>query len=784
MNKTSLKEFPPLEEKKITRYSVAVSGIVQGVGFRPFVYSLAHKHSLKGFILNDTGGVKIEVEGKKENIKKFLSQIRTLSPPLAAIEKMEHREIVPRGFRDFYIKESRKEKEEFLPISPDASICPDCLKELFDPKNRRYRYPFTNCTNCGPRFTIIEDIPYDRSRTTMKVFPMCPQCQSEYRDPLNRRFHAQPNACSRCGPQVSLWNSQRRRIEVADPIKEVAYLLRKGHIVAIKGLGGFHLACDATSSRAVAALRKRKYREDKPFALMALNIKTVNESCHMDEYEENLLLSPQRPIVILELKEKPRSFLAVNEIAPRDNCLGFMLPYTPLHYLLLEETNLSLVMTSGNVSEEPIVYSNEEAFGRLSGIADYFLIHNRDIRMRIDDSVTRVFRRKEFPIRRSRGYVPQSIKVNAFFDEPILALGGQLKSTFCLAQKKQAIISHHIGDLENLSALTSFEKGIEHFLKLFHTYPKILACDLHPGYTSTRFAQEYIKELEEGAQLVTVQHHHAHIASLMIEQGIEKTLIGVSFDGAGLGNDGNIWGGEFLIVNFLSFSRVAHLKEVPLPGGEQAVKEPWRMALSYLKTSYGKDFYIPAHKWLKGVATHKFSLINTLIEKKINSPLTSSVGRLFDAVASIIGLRDKVNYEGQAAIELEMAASKQEKRDYPFEIFSRGEELIIDPCPIVRAVIDDLNRGKERDIIAARFHNSLSSIILKVCQLLRESRGLNRVALSGGVFQNMYLLERVISLLRTAGFEAYTHQYVPTNDGGICLGQAIIAHHKRRNRSI
>ena len=781
MNKNVLAEYPLSKEKKITRYSVTVSGIVQGVGFRPFIYSLAKNNSLGGFVLNNTGGVEIEVEGKAKNIRKFLSQIETSFPPLAVIEKIDYREVVPAGYRSFHIRKSKKEKKKFLPISPDISICPDCLRELFDPNNRRYRYPFINCTNCGPRFTIIEDIPYDRSRTTMKVFPMCRQCESEYQDPLDRRFHAQPNACSNCGPQVSLWDSQQKEIMVPDPIEKAIQLLQKGYIMAIKGLGGFHLACDATYNKTVATLRKRKYREDKPFALMALNIEVIKEFCEMDENEENILLSQRRPIVIL--RKQKRCSLAVNEIAPHNNYLGFMLPYTPLHYLLLKEANLPLVMTSGNISEEPIVYSNEEAFSRLKGLADYFLIHNRDIRMRTDDSVTRVFQRKEFFIRRSRGYAPQPIKVDTFFDEPILALGGQLKNTFCLAQKNQAIISHHIGDLENLSALTSFEEGIEHFLKLFHTYPKILACDLHPEYISTKFAQEYVRRLGEGAQLIPIQHHHAHIASLMIEQGIEDTLIGVSFDGAGLGSDGKIWGGEFLIANFFSFSRAAHLKEIPLPGGEQAIKEPWRMALSYLKASYGKNFYRPAHKWLKRINPQKLSLVNSLIEKKINSPLTSSMGRLFDAVASIIGLRDEVNYEAQAAIELEMLANKQEEGSYSFEILKEGKNFVIDPCPIIRAVIDDLNGGKRREIIAARFHNSVSSIILKICQLLREKRGLNRVALSGGVFQNMYLLERVFSLLGKSGFETYTHQHVPANDGGISLGQAVIAHYKKTKRS-
>jgi len=766
-------------KKKITRYSVAVSGIVQGVGFRPFIYSLAKKHSLKGFVFNNTRGVEIEVEGERERIKKFLSEIKTLSPPLAVIEKIDYQELIPAGYRSFYIKKSEKKKEEFLPISPDISICSDCLKELFDPENRRYLYPFINCTNCGPRFTIIQDIPYDRCRTTMKVFPMCQECESEYRNPLNRRFHAQPNACSVCGPQVSLWNSQKRKIKADDPIKKAAQFLQKGYIVAIKGLGGFHLACDATSNQSVASLRKRKYREDKPFALMALDLKMIKEFCQLDKEEKNLLLSQQRPIVIL--KKKNCSLLATDEIAPHNKYLGFMLPYTPLHYLLLKEVNLPLVMTSGNISDEPIVYSNEEAFNKLKKIADYFLIHNRDIQIRTDDSVVRIFRKKDFFLRRSRGYAPQPIKINCFFDEPILAVGGQQKNTFCLVKKNQAIVSHHIGDLENLSALISFEEGIKHFLKLFHTYPKILACDLHPDYVSSKFASEYIEKIEQNAQLIPVQHHHAHIASLMADREIEDTLIGVCFDGAGLGTDGKIWGGEFFIANFLSFTRVAHLKEVPLPGGEQAIKEPWRMALSYLKASYGKDFHRPVRRWLKRVDPQKVLLVNRLIEKRINSPLTSSMGRLFDAISSIIGLRDEINYEAQAAIELEMLANNQEKGNYPFEILQEKEKFIVDPGPIIRAVVADLARDEKKDIIAARFHNSIASIILKVCQLLREKTGLNKIALSGGVFQNMYLLERVFSSLEMSRFKVYTHQRIPCNDGGISLGQAIIAHYKKRS---
>jgi len=779
MNKNLLTPSLKLEQRKIVRFSINVSGIVQGVGFRPFIYSLAKKYSLKGFVLNNTLGVKIEVEGEREKMKSFLSEIKTSAPPLAVIQRIKYEKLAPLGYAAFEIRKSRKEKEELVPISPDISICHDCLRELFDPGDRRFGYPFINCTNCGPRFTIIQDIPYDRSRTTMKIFRMCPDCQVEYEDPLNRRFHAQPNACPVCGPQVMLLDVEGRKAQVADPIKEVADLLKRGYVIAVKGLGGFHLACDATSGEAVATLRKRKYREDKPFALMALDVEMVREFCEVDEDEKNLLLSSPRPIILLRKKEDTPP-LAAEETAPGNKFLGFMLPYTPLHHLLLKKINLPLVMTSGNVSDEPIVYRNEEALPKLGEIADYFLIHNRDIQMRCDDSVLRVFQGKELPLRRSRGYAPQPIKVKVFFDEPILAVGGQLKNTFCLARKDQVIVSHHIGDLENLSALISFEEGIKHFLKLFHTHPEILACDLHPDYLSTKFAEDYVRGLGQGASLIRVQHHHAHIASLMVDRGIEGKVIGVSLDGAGMGDDERIWGGEFLVADFFSFTRLGHLKEVPLPGAEEAIKKPWRMALSHLKGAFGEDGLELALKWLKKVNPEKILMVDELIERRINSPLTSSVGRLFDAVSSLIGIRNEINYEGQAAMELEMVADDEEKESYPFNILEEGEKFMVDSGPIIRSVVTDLGKGERKGAIAARFHNSLALIILQSCQLIRERTDLNRVALSGGVFQNMYLLQRVFPLLESANFDVHTHNRVPPNDGGISLGQVAVAHYGRK----
>jgi len=761
-------------ETLYTRVHINIRGIVQGVGFRPFIYNLAKSHSLSGYVLNNTQGVDIEVEGKKEDVKLFLENICINSPPLAIIEKISWREILPVGYREFKIKSSRKEEDAFLPISPDISICDDCLRELFDPENRRYGYPFINCTNCGPRFSIIKDIPYDRQRTTMSVFKMCKECEQEYHDPSNRRFHAQPNACWRCGPRIELMDNRGKKIETDDPISFTARLLKEGNILAIKGIGGYHLACDATQRKVVIQLRKRKNRIDKPFALMMLNIKQIKEFCKVSYEEESLLLSPQRPIVLLERKDKDT---LCPEIAPQNKYLGVMLPYTPLHYLLLKKVKVPLVMTSGNISEEPIAYKDKDAFNRLNKIADAFLIHNREIQIRIDDSVSRVVEKKSVIIRRSRGYAPQPVKLRVSSRKCILAMGGHLKNTFCFLKGNYGIISHHIGDLENLDALSSFEEGIEHYRKIFYCSPQIIACDIHPNYASTILAREYAKK--KSLPLILVQHHHAHLASLLAEKDINRKVIGVIFDGSGLGNDGTIWGGEFLIADQVKFKRVAHLRNLRLPGGEAAIKEPWRMALSYLYEIYGNQCEKVACQVLSNlVKFERINIVQSLIRKKINSPLTSSAGRLFDAVSSLLGIRGKINYEGQAAIELEMLAHDERKRYYPFQIIKKKEKFIIDTFPIIKAIVKERMEGNNSEIIATKFHWTVSQIILRVCELLRDYGNLNEVGLSGGVFQNSLILKQVVYLLTSAGFKVFFHTLIPPNDGGISLGQAVIAYHK------
>ncbi len=765
------------KKEKLNRLRISIKGIVQGVGFRPFIYNLAKSYFLRGYVLNNTKGVEMEVEGEKENINSFLQDIYVKSPPLALIEKIDYQELPFIGYKEFKIKSSRKEEEGLLPISPDIGICEDCLRELFDPKDRRYRYPFINCTNCGPRFTIIKDIPYDRERTTMNVFKMCKDCESEYNDPSNRRFHAQPNACWICGPKVELVDRKGKEIETNDPISFAAELLKKGNIVAVKGIGGYHLACDATQREVIIRLRKRKNRIDKPFALMMLTLEQIKKFCKIREEEEHLLLSPRKPIVLL--KRKDNDFLP-QEIAPKNKYLGVMLPYTPLHYLLLERAKVPLIMTSGNISEEPIAYKDEEALEKLGKIADAFLVHNREIQIRVDDSVSKVVEGRSMIIRRSRGYAPQPLKVNVKAKKCVLATGGHLKNTFCLLKGNYGILSHHIGDLENLEALSALEEGVEHYKKIFHCQPQVIACDMHPNYASTIIAREYAKK--NSLPLILVQHHHAHIASLLAEKQIDREVIGVAFDGSGLGSDGNIWGGEFLIADQVRFKRVAHLRYIPLPGGEAAIKEPWRMALSYLYEIYGDRCDDIACQILSDlVKFEKISIVQSLIRRRINSPLTSSVGRLFDAVSSILGIRGRINYEGQAAIELEMLAEDKEEKSYPFRVVEGKEGFIIDTLPLVKAIIEERREGKDTVVIATKFHWTLSQIVLKVCELLRNHWNLNEVALSGGVFQNSLILKQVIYLLTSSGFKILSHNLLPPNDGGISLGQAVVAYQRLVN---
>jgi hydrogenase maturation protein HypF len=770
-----------------TGLSIHINGIVQGVGFRPFVYNLAVRLGLTGWVRNTSAGVDIEVDGTDSALEEFVERLRSELPPLAQIHELKLTERLAVARDKFEIIHSDAIPGAFQPISPDVSICPDCLRELFDPADRRHRYPFINCTNCGPRFTIIQDIPYDRPKTTMAGFPMCPACAAEYEDPSNRRFHAQPVACPVCGPRVwleigklahyHLPESQTKAhlptsqfIIGDEAIQRSRALLTDGKILAIKGLGGFHLACDATSDKSVAELRQRKLRVDKPFAVMMPDIDAVENHCFVTSEERELLLSPARPIVLL--RRRPDSIISP-AVAPGQDTLGVMLPYTPLHYLLLERTSgfpLALVMTSGNLSDEPICTDNVEARQRLASLADAFLMHDRDIHIRADDSVTRVFKKAVYPIRRSRGYSPFPVQL-PWEVPPLLAAGAELKNTFCITNGNYAFLSHHIGDLENYETLQSFEAGIQHFAALFRVQPKAIAYDLHPNYLATRYAIERAEC--EGLPTLGVQHHHAHIAAVMAEHGLDGSapVLGVSFDGTGYGEDGAIWGGEFLVADYAGFKRAAHLKYFPLPGGDAATRRPSRTALGLLH-ALGIDWE-DALETLDDLCYEDRTAIRAQLARKINTPLTSSVGRLFDAAAALAGVRQQVNYEAQAAIEFEALADPGEGCTYHFDT---GAE--IDPKPAFEALLVDMMAGLSPSIISARFHNGLARMVAEMCVKLSDKFGVSEVALSGGVWQNITLLEKTIRLLDKEGFHVYIHQRVPANDGGLALGQAAIAGYK------
>lgn len=725
---------------RVARKRVEVRGIVQGVGFRPFVYNLAERLGLSGFVRNTSEAVIIEVEGDRADA--FADELRSGVPALAQIDSLLVSDLAPDGESGFRILSSAGSAGEFVLVPPDIATCEDCRRDFTDPANRRYGYPFTNCTNCGPRYTIIEDIPYDRSATTMSVFTMCPNCEAEYRDPANRRFHAQPNACPVCGPSLSA------------PLDEVRAWLRSGEVVAIKGLGGFHLACDAMNDAAVRRLRERKRRSDKPFALMAPTLRAIEKLCVLDDAAGAILSSPRSPIVILPRREGCPVSPAV---APGNRTLGVMLPYTPLHHLLFKGGEFeALVMTSGNLSEEPIV-SSEDELPRLEPLADRFLVHNRRIRTRVDDSVVRVFEGRELVLRRSRGYAPVPVALGREVDQ-VLACGGELKNTFCLTKDRYAILSQHIGDLENYETMVFFEETLEHMKRFFRVEPRAVAHDLHPNYLSTKFAQAI-----EGVRKIGVQHHHAHIAACMAENRLDGPVIGVAFDGTGYGTDGKIWGGEFLLADYAGFERRAHLRYVPLAGGDAAIRQPWRSALAYLNDA-GLALELPVEPRARAV-------VERMIERRINTVDTSSCGRLFDAVASLAGVRQETNYEGQAAIELEALAAGGIRERYPFTI--RGEE--IDMRPAIAGVVEDVRLGRQAPEISARFHNTVAAMVVEVCSLLSRESGLNRVCLSGGTFQNFYLLERVVGGLRQGGLEVFLHSQVPPNDGCIALGQAMVA---------
>ncbi len=798
---------------------ISVRGVVQGVGFRPFVYRLAREHGLAGWVLNHSGGVEIEVEGPAAALAAFVRDLEGKSPPLARIEGIKVADAPPVGYTAFEIRHSVAEAGRYQLISPDIAICPDCLRELLDPDDRRYRYPFTNCTNCGPRFTIIADVPYDRPLTTMRDFVMCPQCQAEYDDPLDRRFHAQPNACPVCGPHVWLVSSSNLKLktlkpETDDVIAQAARLLRAGVIIAIKGLGGFHLACDATNEAAVRTLRERKGRPAKPLAVMMTTLEEIKQHCWVSAEEERLLTSPQCPIVLLPWK--PESNVS-RLVAPRNNYLGVMLPYTPLHHVLLRDVGRPLVMTSGNLSEEPIARDNDEALRRLGHLADFFLMHNRDIYARYDDSVwfvPRVSRSNlkpetpepfglsastEFgevlrtkpetalpqPIRRSRGYAPFPVKL-LFNVQQILACGAELKNTFCVTRDEYAFLSQHIGDMENLETLEHFETTIELYKRLFRIEPEIIAYDMHPEYLATKYAKSKISNIQYPISNIQypipIQHHHAHVAACLADNGWPAEggpVIGVAFDGTGYGTDGHIWGGEFLVADYHGFRRVGHLEYLPMPGGEAAIKNPYRLAISYLYTLLGEFPFFP---FLAEVDDTELRIIKQQIDRGINSPLTSACGRLFDAVAALIGVRERVTYEAQAAIELEMAVkiqnpkSKIQIRGYPFGVEEGEDGAVIRLRGLFDALLADLRGGVAVGEMAYRFHVTVAEMIEAMCERIAQETGLRTVALSGGCFQNRLLLALVMLRLREVGLRVLLHRQVPCNDGGLSLGQAVIAH--------
>ncbi len=733
-----------------------ITGAVQGVGFRPFVYNLAKRLNLKGYVINDTHGVIIEIQGKEKDINQFLISLQTEKPPLAHIFSQEIEELPLTDFKDFEIRKSKSAGKKEVFILPDISTCDECLKELIDPKNRRYRYPFINCTNCGPRFTIIEKLPYDRPNTTMKKFKMCPDCQKEYENPKDRRFHAQPNACPMCGPHLSLYTSDKKLFaEKEEALQKTIQLLKEGKILAVKGIGGFHLVCDATSNKTINTLRERKKRGEKPFAVMFKDIKQVKEYADIADFEEAVILSPEKPIVVV--KKRQNTDLS-EEVAPFLDRIGVFLPYSPLHYLLLNDYGKPLVMTSANLSDEPIVKDNDEAFEKLSIFTDYILTHNRDIKNRVDDSVVRVIDKKISFIRRSRGYAPLPIKLPFKLNKKVLAVGGHQKNTIAIAFDDKAFLSQHIGDLETVDACKNFKEITYSFFKLYDFEPDVVVSDLHPRYYSTNWAKQFSKE--KGISLIQIQHHYSHALSLMAENQIkDEKIFAICWDGTGYGEDGKLWGGEFLTADYNGYERNFHFDYFKLIGGEKAVKEPRRVALSLLFDIFGKD--IPESFTKKAFKEKEIGLLYKAYEKGLNAPLSSSVGRLFDAVASILGVRQVLSYEGQSGMIMENFYDWSVKDCYPFEI----KENLIDWRPIFIALIEDKAEIKTR---VSRFINTLANVVITAYK--EKANGL-KLGLSGGVFQNKFLTEKIIQLAQEEKIPVLIHKKVPANDGGLSLGQ-------------
>jgi hydrogenase maturation protein HypF len=774
------------------RLHIIIRGAVQGVGFRPFIYRLASEMNVPGWVLNSPQGVFIEVEGEEQVLDTFLLRIEKEKPPRSFIQSLEFSVLDPIGYTGFEIRHSDGTGEKTALILPDIATCPDCLSEIFEPLNRRYLYPFTNCTNCGPRFTIIEALPYDRPNTSMKRFQMCKDCLNEYENPADRRFHAQPNACPRCGPHLELWDEGGKvHSSHHDSLLEAADAIRYGKIVAVKGLGGFHLIVDARNDDAVRRLRERKHREEKPLALMYPTLEAVKNDCVVSELEERLLLSPESPIVLLSRHRAISKFESRNSnldvassVAPHNPHLGVMLPYTPLHHILMRELCFPVVATSGNLSDEPICTDEHEALKRLSGIADLFLVHNRPIVRHVDDSVVRVLMGRESVLRRARGYAPLPIHVPVSSGISHLAVGAHLKNTVALSNGGNVFLSQHIGDLETEEASHAFQNVCRDLPELYDSEPESVVCDMHPAYLSTQFAKGHTK------QVIEVQHHYAHIASCMVENELDGRVLGVSWDGTGYGLDGTIWGGEFLLTTESSFQRVASFRRFRLPGGERAIKEPRRTAIGVLFEVFGDRLFERMDMPVLGsFRESELRVLRKAVARGVNSPLTSSVGRLFDAAASIIGLRNRVSFEGQAAMELEFAIEGTETDEaYSFRIADFGSRIekevnpksefgnsnsavTIDWEPMILGLLDDVGRRVPPRFMSAKFHNTLVETIVEIAERIAEKR----VVLSGGCFQNKYLTERAVRRLEAAGFRPYWHQRVPPNDGGIALGQVFAA---------
>ena len=740
---------------------IIVKGIVQGVGFRPFIYKNATKNNLKGFVNNTSKGVFIEVEGYEEDITSFIKEIREKPPVLSKITDIKIIDKEIKGYTDFKIIESKEEEEAITLISPDIAICHDCLRDISDKNNRRYRYAFTNCTNCGPRFSITKKVPYDRGNTTMSVFAMCSDCRAEYINPLNRRFHAQPNGCYKCGPRVFICDNEGNEIISDDPIKDIAKEIKNGKIVAIKGIGGFHLACDAKNKEVINELRKRKKRPRKPLAVMMRDIETVKKYCDVNEVEERILLGNKKPILLLD---KKRNSLLPKELTNYQNGkLGVMLPYTPVHHILFREDIDILVMTSANISGEPMVYKNHEAIEKLKGIADFCLMNNRDIYIPIDDSVSRVILGKERILRNARGYAPKSMEIKGMSYS--VALGANSNNTFTIANNENIFFSNYIGDLVNYNTWQYYINSLEHMKGIYKIDPKSYFYDLHPNF----YQNELLKEIK--IKKIGIQHHHAHIVSCMAEHSLEEEVIGVAFDGTGYGSDGKLWGGEFFICDKKNFKRLAHINYIALPGGEGAIREPWKIAISYLYDTFKEDYatYVPKHLQEK-----KHEIITEIIKKDINSPKASSIGRLFDAVAALLGFDGKITFQGEAAIDLENLCFRDDESFYQYNISLEEGIYLIDCKPLIKSVAIDVIDGIDKELIAIRFHNTIIKFTIELCEILRKEYHLSSVILSGGVFQNEILLINIYKELTKKDFKVYIHEQIPANDEGVSIGQMII----------